>query len=298
MEGDIREQVQVAHEEVTAALGPGVVADGAQAGSRTHRVRRYWTNGVSEAALQYRLSLMERPAPLLDVPFTTAMGEEAGQGDSCATANKKVTCKGGAGADNVRRDPGTRRAATRAGHPLERRWVYPWEEEDERPMVYAEQEEIWLPGDREEEAVDKKREDFSWLEEAIERQRSRERYEREFGFSDFVLMAATKEEGPKGVEAQGEQTTGGTEVAQQSARGTEGAEQPKEELQASRRDKGVQEWVIGEGVSAADAGKLKEVLAKHRAAFAYSLKEVRRCNMVEVTLELTTDIPVYQRRGV
>ncbi|CAI5978426.1 unnamed protein product [Closterium sp. NIES-64] len=119
------------------------------------------------------------------------------------------------------------------GHPLDRRWVYPWEEEDERPVVYAEQEEIWLPRDREEEAVDKKREDFSWLEEAIERQRSRERYEREFGFSDFALMAATKEDGPTRVEAQGEQTTGGTEVAQQSARGTERAEQPKEEQQAS-----------------------------------------------------------------
>ncbi|CAI5485664.1 unnamed protein product [Closterium sp. Naga37s-1] len=36
MEGDVREQVQVAHKEVTATLGPGVVADGAQAGSRTH----------------------------------------------------------------------------------------------------------------------------------------------------------------------------------------------------------------------------------------------------------------------
>ncbi|CAI5502890.1 unnamed protein product [Closterium sp. Naga37s-1] len=80
------------------------------------------------------------------------------------------------------------------GHPIERRWVYPWEEEDERPAVYAEQTDIWLPGEREEEAVDKKREDFSWLEEAIERQRIRESYEWEFGSRDFALMAATKEE--------------------------------------------------------------------------------------------------------
>ncbi|CAI5986185.1 unnamed protein product [Closterium sp. NIES-65] len=145
------------------------------------------------------------------------------------------------------------------GHPLDRSWVYPWEEEDERPVVYAEQEEIWLPGDREEEAVDKKREDFSWLEEAIKRQQSRERYEREFGFSDFALMAATKEDGPTRVEAQGEQTTGGTEVAQQSARGTERAEHPKEEQQASGQVIGAWEWVIGEGVSEADAGKLKQV---------------------------------------
>ncbi|CAI7878797.1 unnamed protein product [Closterium sp. NIES-53] len=55
------------------------------------------------------------------------------------------------------------------GHPLERRWVHPWEEDDERPALYAEQTEIWPSGEREEAAVDKKREDFSWLEEAIER---------------------------------------------------------------------------------------------------------------------------------
>ncbi|CAI5529682.1 unnamed protein product [Closterium sp. Naga37s-1] len=77
------------------------------------------------------------------------------------------------------------------GHLLERRWVYHWEEEDERPKVYAEQADILLPRDREEEAVDKKREDFNWLEEVIERQRSRENYEQEFGSADFALMAAT-----------------------------------------------------------------------------------------------------------
>ncbi|CAI5511557.1 unnamed protein product [Closterium sp. Naga37s-1] len=80
------------------------------------------------------------------------------------------------------------------GHLLERRWVYPWEEEDEVADLYAEQTHIWLPCDREEAGVDKKREEFSWLEEAIERQRSRESYEREFGSREFDLMAATKEE--------------------------------------------------------------------------------------------------------
>ncbi|CAI5520053.1 unnamed protein product [Closterium sp. Naga37s-1] len=81
------------------------------------------------------------------------------------------------------------------GHPLERRWVYPWEEEDEVPALYAEQTQIWLPAAQEEAAVDKKREDLDWVEEAIERQRRRESYEREFGSREFALMAATKEEG-------------------------------------------------------------------------------------------------------
>ncbi|CAI5493142.1 unnamed protein product [Closterium sp. Naga37s-1] len=79
------------------------------------------------------------------------------------------------------------------GHRVERRWVYPWEEEDEVPVQYAEQAEIRLPGNGEEAAVDKKREDFNWLEEAIERQRSRESYEREFGSWEFALVAMTKE---------------------------------------------------------------------------------------------------------
>ncbi|CAI7881336.1 unnamed protein product [Closterium sp. NIES-53] len=64
MEGDVREKMQAAYEEVTAIMGPGVAADTAQAGCMTHRARRYWTNKVSESALQYRLSLMERPVPL------------------------------------------------------------------------------------------------------------------------------------------------------------------------------------------------------------------------------------------
>ncbi|CAI5500874.1 unnamed protein product [Closterium sp. Naga37s-1] len=311
MEGDIREQVQVAHEELTPTLGPGVVANGAQKRSRTHRVRRYWTNGVSDATLQYRVSLMERPVPLLveDIleprrmpapverpghptqfpcnevgkprqawPTFVAHGEAVafrlhdglpgpGMVYDCtarewqdptalerelamgfmenATAHPEVIeeerrrALGRAMDLNVmhwlvatirmyhselrwerKRDkaaavqPPTERSAAKEalaramlgeiqehdelqherGHPLERRWVYPWEEEDERPADYAEQADIWLPGDREEQAVDKKREDFTGLEEAIERQRSRESYEREFGSGDFALMAATKEE--------------------------------------------------------------------------------------------------------
>ncbi|CAI5495811.1 unnamed protein product [Closterium sp. Naga37s-1] len=79
------------------------------------------------------------------------------------------------------------------GHPVEKRWVYPWEEEDEVPVQYAEQLEIRLPGEREEAVVDKKREDFGWLEEAIEWQRSRESYGRKFGSWEFALMATTKE---------------------------------------------------------------------------------------------------------
>ncbi|CAI7913303.1 unnamed protein product, partial [Closterium sp. NIES-54] len=59
--------------------------------------------------------------------------------------------------------------------------MYPWEKDDEVPAQYAKQVEIRLPGEQEEAAMDKKREDFSKLEEAIERQCRREIYEREFG---------------------------------------------------------------------------------------------------------------------
>ncbi|CAI7839784.1 unnamed protein product, partial [Closterium sp. NIES-53] len=55
------------------------------------------------------------------------------------------------------------------------------------------------------------------------------------------------------------------------------------------------EWVIGEGMAKEEAEALKEVLSRYKAAFAYRLKEVGRCNMAEVTIELTTEIPVYQR---
>ncbi|CAI7834229.1 unnamed protein product [Closterium sp. NIES-53] len=332
MEGDIREQVQVAQEEVTVALGPGVVADRAQAGSRTHRVRQYWTNGVSEATSRYRLSLMERSVPpggrhtgaREDAGISgaarppdavslqrkwqkpTALERELAMGFmEDATTHPEVTeaerrrALGRAMVLNVmhwlvatirmyhsqlrwerKRDktvavqPPTARstakeALSRAmlgeiqdneevqherGHLLEKRWVYPWEEDEERPAVYAEQTKIWLSGDREEAAVDKKREDFSWLEEAIE---------------SMAPHVPT--------------------LARSSQRVEEEESQPRQEA-------GEKEWEIGKGMAEADVVELKKVLAKYRPAFAYSLKEVGRCNMVEVTLELTTDIPVYQMR--
>ncbi|CAI5966231.1 unnamed protein product [Closterium sp. NIES-65] len=115
------------------------------------------------------------------------------------------------------------------GHPLERRWVYSWEEEDERPAVYAEQADIWLLGDRAEKAVDKKREDFSGLEEAIERQRSRESYEQEFGSGDIALMAATKEKEHAQEETQEAGEEEGAKGAPRKIARLEEVEQPKQE---------------------------------------------------------------------
>ncbi|CAI5534908.1 unnamed protein product [Closterium sp. Naga37s-1] len=80
-------------------------------------------------------------------------------------------------------------------------WQEPTALERELAMGFMEdatahpETQIWLPAAREEAAVDKKREDLDWVEEAIERQRRRESYEREFGSREFALMAATKEEG-------------------------------------------------------------------------------------------------------
>ncbi|CAI5528852.1 unnamed protein product [Closterium sp. Naga37s-1] len=150
------------------------------------------------------------------------------------------------------------------GHPLERRWVYSWEEEDERPAVYAEQADIWLPGDREEKAVDKKREDFSGLEEAIERQRSRESYEQEFGSGDFALMAATKEKehAQEATQEAGEEE--GAKGAPRKIARLEEVEQPKQEPKEPSRKEEEKKWEIEEGMAEADIEELKRVLAKHR----------------------------------
>ncbi|CAI5938357.1 unnamed protein product [Closterium sp. NIES-65] len=140
------------------------------------------------------------------------------------------------------------------GHPLERRWVYLWEEDDERPAVYTEQE-IWLPAECEEESVDKKREDFGWLEEAIERQRRREREEREFGYSGFALMAATKETASVTETAGSEHTGSNTETGGATAMGREEAEQPTVKEEPAQQAERQPEWVIREGVSEEDATK-------------------------------------------
>ncbi|CAI5956090.1 unnamed protein product [Closterium sp. NIES-65] len=142
------------------------------------------------------------------------------------------------------------------GHPLERRWVYPWEEDDERPAVYAEQEEIWLPAEREEESVDKKREDFGWLEEAIERQRRREREEREFGYIGFALMAATKETASVTETAGSEHTGSNTKTGGATAMRREEAEQPTVKEEPAQQAERQPEWVTGEGVSEEDATKV------------------------------------------
>ncbi|CAI5500317.1 unnamed protein product [Closterium sp. Naga37s-1] len=133
------------------------------------------------------------------------------------------------------------------GHPLERRWVYPWEEEDERPALYTEPTEIWLSGEREEAAVDKKREDFNWLEEAIERQRSRESYEREFGTREFALMVATKEEDETRAEGQlAEEDKSRSEAPQEPT--PAGSSHCAEDGESQPRQKAEEkEWEIGGG---------------------------------------------------
>ncbi|CAI7750296.1 unnamed protein product [Closterium sp. NIES-53] len=120
------------------------------------------------------------------------------------------------------------------GHPLERRWVYPWEKKDEVPALYADQMQVWLPGKRKEQAVDKKREDLDWVEETIERRRWRERYDREFGFQDFALMAAPKEEG-QAVEKRGEKAESASHSSTRAGTAKGGtAEQPETEQAPSQ----------------------------------------------------------------
>ncbi|CAI7799199.1 unnamed protein product [Closterium sp. NIES-53] len=62
---DKREPVKRAFEEIVGVLGRGVPADAAQLGSRAHRPRRYWQNVMSTAALRHSLALMQRLEPRL-----------------------------------------------------------------------------------------------------------------------------------------------------------------------------------------------------------------------------------------
>ncbi|CAI5476226.1 unnamed protein product [Closterium sp. Yama58-4] len=109
-------------------------------------------------------------------------------------------------------------------------------------------------------------------------------------------MAVTKEPDATAGDTGRDQSRRNGEADQAAATGGERAAAPETRPEQPEWPEGQPDWVIGEGMSAEDAEKLKEVLAKPRAAFAYTLKEVGRCNMAVVTLELTTDIPVYQRR--
>ncbi|CAI5955050.1 unnamed protein product [Closterium sp. NIES-64] len=138
------------------------------------------------------------------------------------------------------------------GHPLEKRWVYPWEEEDEVPAVYAEQTQIELPAAREEAAVDKKREDLDWVEEAIERQRSRESYERE-----FALMAATKEVGAE-AKTEGERSREKAQGQPTEPAEAEGLARWTREKEPAATAPAEHQWEIGDGVTEVDAAELRK----------------------------------------
>ncbi|CAI5982954.1 unnamed protein product [Closterium sp. NIES-64] len=143
------------------------------------------------------------------------------------------------------------------GHPLEKRWVYPWEEEDEVPAVYAEPTQIELPAAREEAAVNKKREDLDWVEEAIERQRRRESYEREFGSGEFALMAATKEVGAE-TKTQGERSQEKAQGQPTEPAKAEGSAQGAREKEPAAPAAAEHQWEIGDGVTKVDAAELRK----------------------------------------
>ncbi|CAI7836720.1 unnamed protein product, partial [Closterium sp. NIES-54] len=65
MADDKQEPVKRAFEKIQVVLGRGVPVDAAQLGSRVHRPRRYWQNGVSKALLRHSLAQMQRPHPRL-----------------------------------------------------------------------------------------------------------------------------------------------------------------------------------------------------------------------------------------
>ncbi|CAI7904655.1 unnamed protein product [Closterium sp. NIES-54] len=62
---DRREPVRSMMEIVAAELGAGVAWDAVQQGSYSHRVHRYWQNGISEGKLSSELIQTERPSPRL-----------------------------------------------------------------------------------------------------------------------------------------------------------------------------------------------------------------------------------------
>ncbi|CAI7885034.1 unnamed protein product, partial [Closterium sp. NIES-54] len=73
-----------------------------------------------------------------------------------------------------------------------------------------------------------------------------------------------------------------------------GTEEKRSETGTEQKAEAAESWEIGDGMGKVEAEALKGVLKEHRKTFAYSLKEMGRCLIRELQINLTTDTPIFQ----
>ncbi|CAI5463054.1 unnamed protein product [Closterium sp. Yama58-4] len=76
----------------------------------------------------------------------------------------------------------------------------------------------------------------------------------------------------------------------------EGDSEAVAELPAKRERGPGEDLVFGGGMDMESAAALQEVLKQHCGTFAYTLQELGRCTTHEMKIELTTEVPIYQRK--
>ncbi|GJP57637.1 hypothetical protein CLOP_g11269 [Closterium sp. NIES-67] len=271
---DERALVREAHQAVTAELGHGVAWDAAQMGSRTHRVRRYWQNLVPEPVLRDQLSRMQRPVPrqVQDIlepgrrpaPVTTPEVKTqfpCNQVGEPRQAWPTLVATPGSYAFRMQgSEPGPGMVQVLA--------TGQWEE----PMADL---QTMLESDPA-QALDMAE---AWQRMKAEAWAEVERGENQLNIRGIALLAKAMQEA-EAVE----------EIKE------EGESKPVEEEKGPPQVDSPPAWEMGDGLEEEQKGELRRVLEGARGAFAYSLKELGKCTIAEMEIELQSNEPVYQRR--
>ncbi|CAI7750141.1 unnamed protein product [Closterium sp. NIES-54] len=75
---------------------------------------------------------------------------------------------------------------------------------------------------------------------------------------------------------------------------TGGGEAPTGAGEGSKEN--ITQWEIGSGLGAQAAADLRNVLEQHKGTFAFTLKELGRCTVQEMRIQLSSDVPVYHKK--
>ncbi|CAI7733511.1 unnamed protein product [Closterium sp. NIES-54] len=331
---DERSLVKEAHRAVTRELGHGVAWDAAQMGARAHRIRRYWQNMVPETVLRDQLGRMRRPLPLL-VQDILEPGRRVAPVVSPDIRTQYPCNEVGAPRQawpTLVSTPGSYAFSMQGDQPgpgmvqvlATGEWEGPLAVERERAMGYLRNataaegvsEEVRrqaLGGAIDQHALgwllyraEKRHEtlraqllmlqryrDFiemtdtepemamevaaQWRQSAVYQREERAREEDQFNRQGMVLMA-------KGARAE------------RSKENTEGEVEGREEAPVEGAQDRAGEWQMGDGPNEGQKEKMRRVLGAARGAFAFSVKELGKCNRAVMDIELQSQEPVYQRR--
>ncbi|CAI7844974.1 unnamed protein product [Closterium sp. NIES-54] len=295
---DKREPVKRAFEEIVGVLGRGVPADAAQLGSRAHRPRRYWQNVMSTAALRHSLALMQRLEPRLvsDILEPNRLPAPV----TCTDHPSQYQCN----------EPGKPRQALPTLVSYADARGFRMEGELPGPgMIYDVRKGVWeQPTANEREAAMGHLWGATAHPEVTEQQR-RATLGRAMDANVMTWLLDTMRMHLKAKELK-------REIACcERYRDLESVEWQKKSLARieERYDLKIDEgWVaymamgVAEGVIERDgeatvetpekAAALQKVLKQHRGTFAYTLQELGRCTTHEMKIELTTEVPIYQRK--